>query len=83
MKCHYIYTEKGEKVLIPGCWAVVNSGDMSLCTCREEHSPSWYEKQRYNEEVKRLKQEIKELENENASLNRIIKKLTKNKRYGR
>lgn len=80
MKCHYIYTEKGEKVLIPGCWDVVISGDMSRCTCLEEHSPSWYEKQRYNEEVKRLKQEIKELENENAFLNRTIRKLTKKKR---
>lgn len=79
MKCHYIYTEKGEKVLIPGCWDVVNSGDMSLCTCREEHTPSLYEKQRYNEEVKRLKQEIKELETENAFLNRIIRKITNNK----
>ena len=83
MKCHYIYTEKGEKVLIPGCWDVVISGDMSRCTCRKEHSPSWYEKQRYNEEINLLKQEIKALENENAYLNRIIKKLTKNKRYGR
>lgn len=29
MKCHYIYTENGEKVLIPYCWPVVLSGDMT------------------------------------------------------
>ena len=26
MKCHYIYTEDGDKVLIPYCWPVVLSG---------------------------------------------------------
>lgn len=77
MKCHYIYTERGEKVLIPGCWSVVNSGDMSQCTCRDEHTPYQYEKEKYNEEVKQLKQKIKELEAENAFLNRTIKKLAK------
>lgn len=35
------------------------------------------EKKQYNETVKSLRQEIKDLEQENAYLNRIIKKLTK------
>lgn len=83
MKCHYIYTEKGEKILIPHCWEVVNSGDMSRCTCRPEKTYAEFEKEKYNEAVRALKDEIKALENENAYLNRIIKKLTKNKRYGR
>lgn len=80
MKCHYIYTEKGEKVLIPGCWPVVNSGDMSLCICRSEHYPYQYETRRYNEEVERLRNEIKGLESENAYLNRMIKKLTQKRK---
>ena len=74
---------KGEKILIPHCWEVVNSGDMSRCTCRQEKTFAEFEKEKYNETVRALKDEIKALENENAYLNRIIKKLTKNKRYGR
>lgn len=79
MKCHYIYTDKGEKILIPGCMAVAVSGDMENCTCRNHHTESFtqYEKKKYNEEICRLHQEIKELESENAYLNRIIRKLTK------
>ena len=80
MKCHYIYTEKGEKVLIPYCWEVVLSGDMSRCTCRSERSFSDFEKEKYNETVRSLEQEIKDLEKENAYLNRIIKKLTNNRK---
>lgn len=76
MKCHYIYTEQGEKILIPGCMAVAVSGRMEDCTCRHETFAS-YERKKYNEEVRKLRQEIKDLEKENAWLNRIIKKLTK------
>ena len=80
MKCHYKYTENGEKVLIPYCWPVVLSGDMSQCTCRTEKTFAAFERERYNETVKALRAEIKDLEHENAYLNRIIKKLTKQKR---
>lgn len=79
MKCHYIYTETGEKVLIPGCMGTAAMG-IEHCTCRFEKSPTQFERERYNETVKALKQEIKDLESENAYLNRIIKKLTKNNR---
>lgn len=79
MKCHYIYTEQGEKVLIPGCMAVAVSGDMEDCTCRSDISFSQFEREEYNKTVKALRQEIKDLESENAYLNRIIKKLTKHK----
>ncbi len=80
MKCHYIYTEDGETVLIPYCWPVVLSGDMSQCTCRPEKTFAAFERERYNETVKALRAEIKDLEHENAYLNRIIKKLTKQER---
>ena len=37
MKCHYVYDEIAGKVLIPECWAVVLSGDIRDCTCRDEN----------------------------------------------
>lgn len=79
MKCHYIYTEKGEKVLIPGCMGTAAMG-IENCTCRSERTFAAFERERYNETVKVLRQEVKDLESENAYLNRIIKKLTKNKK---
>ena len=77
MKCHYIYTERGEKVLIPGCMAVAVSGDMEDCTCRSEKTFAQFEREKYNRTVKVLRKEIEDLESENAYLNRIIRKLTK------
>ena len=32
MKCHYTYTENGEKVLIPGCIGTAAMG-IEHCTC--------------------------------------------------
>lgn len=49
------------------------------CTCHFEKSQADFERERYNETVKALKQEVKDLESENVYLNRIIKKLTKKK----
>ena len=79
MKCHYIYTEQGEKVLIPGCMGVAVSGNMEDCTCRSEKTFAQFEREQYNKTVKALRQEIKDLESENACLNRIIRKLTRHK----
>lgn len=79
MKCHYIYTEQCEKVLIPGCMAVAVSGNVEDCTCRKQ-TFAQYEREEYNKEVEALRQVIKELENENAYLNRIIRKLTKKRK---
>lgn len=76
MKCHYIYTEDGKKVLIPGCMGTAAMG-IENCTCRSEKTFAEFERERYNETVKALRQEVKDLESENAYLNRIIKKLTK------
>lgn len=78
MKCHYIYTEDGEKVLIPGCMGTAAMG-IENCTCRSEKTFAEFERERYNETIKALRQEVKDLESENTYLNRIIKKLTKNK----
>jgi len=79
MKCHYVYDPKYGKVLIPGCWAVVHSGNMADCYCRKVNTFQDFEKQRYNEVLKGKNELIKYLESENAALNRIIKKLIKSR----
>ena len=80
MKCHYTYTEHGEKVLIPGCMGTAVHGSMEYCTCRTVKTFAQFERERYNETVKALRQEVKDLERENACLNRIVRKLTKPKK---
>lgn len=78
MKCHYTYDEVVGKVLIPGWWSVVHSGSMEDCTCyRGPTTPAGFERERYNQTVAILKNEIKELERYNAQLQREIKKLLK------
>lgn len=79
MKCHYIYTEQGEKVLIPGCMAVAVSCCMEDCTCRSENTFAQFDREEYNKTVNALRRDIKDLEKENAYLNRIIKNITKKK----
>lgn len=76
MKCHYIYTEEGEKILIPGCMSVAVSGDIEDCTCKS-YSFSEFEKEKYNEALKALKNKIKELEELVEYQNKIIEKLQK------
>lgn len=77
MKCHYIYTEEGEKILIPECMAVVISGDIRDCTCKSS-SFAEFEKEKYNEAIRALKNEIKELEELVEYQNKIIEKLQEN-----
>lgn len=59
--------------------AVAVSGRMEDCTCRSEKTFVQFEREEYNKTVNALRQEVKELEKENAQLNRIIKKLTRRK----
>jgi hypothetical protein len=80
MKCHYIYTEEDGKVLIPGCMGTAARG-MEYCTCRSEVSFAQFERKQYNDTVRKLRAEIKELEKENNYLNRTIKKLLKTNRH--
>ena len=77
MKCHYIYTEEGEKILIPECMAVAVSGNIEDCTCKS-YSFAEFEKEKYNEALKALKNEIKELEELVEYQNKIIEKLQEN-----
>lgn len=53
MVCHYI-KEKGHRYLIPGCWAVVLSGDKKDCTCD-------YGKEK-EDKIKELEKRIERLE---------------------
>lgn len=76
MKCHYIYTKNGDKVLIPGCIGTAAMG-IEHCTCRTKNTIAAFERDRYNQTVKDLIEKIKDLESENSYLNRIVKKLTK------
>ncbi|HBG40258.1 MAG TPA: hypothetical protein DDW85_02440 [Porphyromonadaceae bacterium] len=80
MKCHYTYyVENGEKhkVLIPGCWDVVISNNIRDCTCEDALTPCQFEKERFNEVISRLQDEIKGLRDENEYLMTIIKRLKK------
>lgn len=67
MRCHYIYDKEIGKVHIPGCWGSVIHGP-DHCSCYPKKEPSEESKDR---------EMIRELEKENARLNRIIKKLLK------
>lgn len=75
-KCHYIYDKKAGKVLIPGCWPVVHSSDMSDCTCRDFlETFKQFERKEYNNKLKEKSEYIKEIEKENARLIRILRKV--------
>lgn len=65
MRCHYIYDKEAGKVHIPGCWAAAIHGP-DHCDCFLNKEPT---------EESKDKKLIRELEKENAKLNRIIKKL--------
>ena len=73
MRCHYEHIKGVEKVLIPGCDAVAISGDIRDCIChREPQTFAEFERQSYNQEVKRLKAKIKELEDENEYYRKLL-----------
>lgn len=74
--CYNTYVKGFGKVLIPGCWAVTISNDMNTCTCRDMPR-TWkqFEKKEYNETVNGMKKYILELEQENAKIYRILRKV--------
>lgn len=78
MRCHYENIKGVGKVFIPGCWGGALSGDMTGCTCRlsEQETQSFdaYERKEFNNEVKRLKTKIKNLEEENEYCRNLFEK---------
>lgn len=79
MRCHYTYTEEGEKVLIPECWPVVASGDIRDCICKDKITWEKFEKERYNKILAEMQEEIHTLQQENEYLTKLVEKLTKKK----
>ena len=73
MKCHYEKIKGVGKVLIPGCMAVAVSNDMERCTCHNTTYES-FERKRYNNEIKRLKGIITELEEENEYYRKLLER---------
>ena len=71
MKCHYEKIKGVGKVLIPGCMAVAVSNDIERYTCHNTTYES-FERKRYNNEIKRLKGIITELEEENEYYRKIL-----------
>ena len=75
MRCHYVWDEKAGKVLIPGCWPVVLSGDIRDCICKSEFlSETSFENERYRKELTKRNEVIKELQEENESLRHDVDK---------
>lgn len=60
MNCYFAYDQKhNTKVLIPGCWPVVHSNDISDCTCKEtDLTFNAFEKKMFNDKVAELNKEI-------------------------
>jgi phage-related tail protein len=77
MKCHYVYDNIAGKVLIPGCWGTVESGDMADCHCGTSFPKTYeqFEKREYNKMISNKNMEIKQLEYEIKKLNEEIRKL--------
>jgi hypothetical protein len=73
MKCHYEKIKGVGKVLVPGCMAVAVSNDIELCTCHNTTYES-FERKRYNNEIKRLKGIITELEEENEYYRKLLER---------
>jgi len=61
MKCHFAHVD-GEKYLIPYCWSVINSGDISDCDCLNIWGQMVLDlkKEGKTEELKQLRQFLKE-----------------------
>ncbi len=76
-KCHYIYDNEVEKVLIPGCWSVVMSNDIKDCTCssgNEDLTFAQFEREQYNKELKKRNAMIEELRANNKYLRSELKR---------
>lgn len=63
MKCYFTFDPLSQKkVLIPMCWESLHQEDLSCCTCKDHPlSYNQFEKQRFNDVVADLNNEIKDL----------------------
>jgi O-acetyl-ADP-ribose deacetylase (regulator of RNase III) len=88
MKCYFAYNkDTKQKVLIPFCYGSLHRNDKKCCTCVDyPTTAAGFEKKLYNEEVEKLRDQIKHLLEfqehmlkENNELHRVITKLAKRK----
>lgn len=61
MRCHYHYHEElGQKILIPGCWGTVHSGNMEDCHCGEDFvSYKHIERKEYSEKLEKCNKDCR------------------------
>lgn len=55
MKCHYAHPKGEDKVLIPGCWQVVNSGNIEDCDCPENPHLAYMERLKKDGKIEEAK----------------------------
>lgn len=73
MKCYFHYDEKTKtKVLIPGCWGTVHTGEIEDCICQDFKSEAGFARKRYNEMIKEKNEEITFLRKEVDRLNKRL-----------
>lgn len=65
MACYYVNDEEVGKVLISECYSTVHSNDIEDCSCTSYRN---FEKVRYNETCKKLKDSAKTLQAANKEL---------------
>lgn len=74
MRCYFTYDENtGEKVLIPGCWGTVHSGDMADCLCDDTFvSFKEMERKEFREKLQACNKEILELQKQIIRLEKRV-----------
>lgn len=76
MKCYYTLDPKtGKKVFIPMCYGTVDTKDIKDCHCPDPLTEHHFEKERYNEVLKKKNESIAEYQAEIKNLYNVIKNL--------
>ena len=76
MKCYHI-VDGGERVLIPGCYGAAEAGTIDCCVCPTYEPFEQFERKRYNEVVKELRERSKVFEAEYKKLLKTNERLSK------
>lgn len=91
-KCYFITDPiRGTKVLIPECYGSLHHDDLSGCICADQPlTYNQFQKEKYNEvvnslndEVAELRQELATCRKENNALTRVIRNLLKRRNVKR
>lgn len=72
-KCYFTYDKIAGAVLIPSCWSVVHSNDITDCSCRAyPETFAEFDRKEYKEKLTKQNAYIIELEREITRLNEIL-----------